>query len=548
MQTTLVAPNALVASLNSISTSNLDEIQSFALAYQKRKLLSKLTTGSITPRAEAAATEKFLRMCKHVRGFSITPQNFIDEYLLGHFRKCSLAFFDGIDPEEFSLPNLHRLGGVGPGASILSHGSDFLRKMYYGPVSCTSVDVMHSYLRGCRSNPTDLAAAKRGIEIYGWNLSDSSRISFVEKNVDEARTIATEPSINMFYQLAIGEVINKRLSRMFCYSKEHTPKRNRALCRIGSIDGSFATIDLQSASDSIGLDLCKWVIPSYIMDLLLLFRCDRSQLPSGEILKLPMVSTMGNGWTFSLMTALISCACRAVCELFGSPEDSLNTSVFGDDIVIPTHLYGMTVRLLELLGFIVNSEKSYSDGPFRESCGHDFYHGRFCRPVFVRRLDTVSSLYVAFNRLAEWGAFHSIDVTSTLRLIRKSISEELLVPLDSDYSSGLRVPQLLARRHLWKGGLWSFKRLEPSAMTYDVTDEPTRSRSMSPQVNPDGCMVAFLGGYLRNGKISERSAHKVRWRLARRTTVNWDYRHALPCPGWDSEAERRFAATLVSII
>lgn len=50
-------------------------------------------------------------------------------------------------------------------------------------------------------------------------------------------------------------------------------------------------------------------------------------------------------------------------------------SVFGDDIIIPNRYAESYCTLLEDLGLTVNHTKSYTSGPFRESCGADYYDG-----------------------------------------------------------------------------------------------------------------------------------------------------------------------------
>lgn len=543
----LVVPCALEAVLESCldSAPSVGTESRFAIEYLRKKVFSKYGEGRISKGAEERALDKFLTSALRTKRFEVKPGDLFDELLLGHFRDRCHQFFGGIDPDSFALPKLHQLGGAGPGKSVKAYGTDFLRKFYYGPVSATSVDVMHSYLRGCATNPLDLQAAKRGTELFGWYVEDCSRISFVEKNVDEARTIATEPSVNMFFQLAIGEVINKRLGQCYKWSVSSTPNRNRLMAFEGSVHDNLCTIDLQSASDSISLALCKYALPSYLYELLLLFRCSRSKLPGGRVITLPMVSTMGNGWTFSLMTALLYCALHACCDVVGDSDDIRSCSVFGDDIVVPKNLYRATVRILGLLGFVVNKGKSYNEGPFRESCGHDFYAGKYVRPVYIRRLDTQDSLYVAFNRLAEWGAFHSVNLKPALKLLASQV-RRTFVPLHSDYASGFRVPSSLSRHMLstrrYGALVWEYKCYNAVPITYDVAEIPVRGRTLDPLVNPDGVMVAYLGGYLRNGKISERSEKKVRWRLAKRVTPHWDFRDSSPCPGWDQEAERRWKA------
>jgi len=59
--------------------------------------------------------------------------------------------------------------------------------------------------------------------------------------------------------------------------------------------------------------------------------------------------------------------------------------VYGDDIIVPSESYDMVSWALECFGFQVNPEKSFSTGPFRESCGTDAFAGTNVRPIFVDR-------------------------------------------------------------------------------------------------------------------------------------------------------------------
>jgi hypothetical protein len=90
-------------------------------------------------------------------------------------------------------------------------------------------------------------------------------------------------------------------------------------------------------------------------------------------------SSMGNGSTFCIETLVFAAACKAV--------GSTRFSVYGDDVIIESSLVEDYIRLCAHLGFKVNVDKSFHEGPFRESCGKDFYRGIECTPVFIRNID-----------------------------------------------------------------------------------------------------------------------------------------------------------------
>lgn len=89
--------------------------------------------------------------------------------------------------------------------------------------------------------------------------------------------------------------------------------------------------------------------------------------------KLEKFSSMGNGFTFELETILFLAVCRVAARLHGFREESV--TVYGDDMIVPTECARYTVAVLRFLGHEPNMKKSFSEGPFRESCGGDFFLG-----------------------------------------------------------------------------------------------------------------------------------------------------------------------------
>jgi hypothetical protein len=102
---------------------------------------------------------------------------------------------------------------------------------------------------------------------------------------------------------------------------------------------------------------------------------------------------MGNGFTFPLET-LIFWALAACCV---RPEDVGKVSVYGDDIIVPTYAYALLTEVLVAAGFLVNSKKSFVDGPFRESCGRDYLSGIDIRPSYIKDALSGSTLFVLHN-------------------------------------------------------------------------------------------------------------------------------------------------------
>jgi hypothetical protein len=134
----------------------------------------------------------------------------------------------------------------------------------------------------------------------------------------------------------------------------------------------------------------------------------------GETVELNMVSTMGNAGTFPLETLVFWAIGVATVmqrtrknpySLLSLPEERDLVSVFGDDCILPTVDAQAFMANAEAVGFSVNTEKSYfSEGPgFRESCGGDFYHGSYVRPLYIKAPTSTSMsalepwLYIIMN-------------------------------------------------------------------------------------------------------------------------------------------------------
>jgi hypothetical protein len=99
-----------------------------------------------------------------------------------------------------------------------------------------------------------------------------------------------------------------------------------------------------------------------------------------------------------------------------SMEDSrfFSPLAYGDDLICDSRTTGLTVRVLESLGFVVNKEKSFRGNvPFRESCGEFHYNGSSVTPFMLKIKDSgprltakaVSSLVDAANHAYEFGYF-----------------------------------------------------------------------------------------------------------------------------------------------
>lgn len=219
------------------------------------------------------------------------------------------------------------------------------------------------------------------------------KVAFVPKSAKEFRTVMVEPSLNTMCQAGIGSYMAARLRRagIDIRSQEH----NRSAARKGSQDGSLATVDLSSASDTVSIELVYDLLGVDWASYLGHFRTGSARIGSGQPFRLQKFSSMGNGFTFPLETLIFYSIAYGVCrELDIGTKEVL---AYGDDIIVPSAAVPLLMQCLLAFGFQPNMSKSYSGGPFRESCGADYYQGIDIRPVYLKDKPRVLDLFRIHN-------------------------------------------------------------------------------------------------------------------------------------------------------
>lgn len=305
----------------------------------------------------------------------------------------------------------------------------------------------------------------------------------VPKNTEEDRVAAKEPDLNMFIQKGTGLHFRRSLLRAGINLNDQSI--NRSLALRGSIDGSLATLDLSRASDSVTTELVFQMLPVTWYTLLDSVRSHVTILPDGEEHRNVMFSSMGNGFTFELESLLFYVLMRATAYFTGTTGI---ISVYGDDLIIPTEMAEYAIWVLGYFGFQVNTEKSHTSGPFRESCGGHYWNGVDITPFYVRApIKTITDLIHVANQLREWG---------TLR-----VNGEMISPIiDPEIEEIWLWLKSLVPSILWGGGDTSFKyQLVSSDIPRMRLHEETKS------------VKTGLGGYLhwlnttwdRKGEIEE---------------------------------------------
>jgi hypothetical protein len=318
-----------------------------------------------------------------------------------------------------------------------------------------------------------------------YKIVRGSTFQTVPKDNTKNRNIAIEPTINMFLQQGLMFLFSEALNSWgLCLDK--LPLWHQYGAMESSITLRNSTLDCKGASDSVHLKCVSALFPPMYVGAINTIRCKDIEVRKDHWIELPIVSTMGNATTFPLETIVFYALSVATVHweslqlvvqsrntwawIPGLPSDhSLHSvSVFGDDILCPTDCAESIMRTLGQYGFQINTDKSFfTDYPFRESCGGDYFDARDVRPFFLERPtdckpeSVVSWCYHIWNSLSmkymsyfgpHW-VYYAVD---TLQFLANTISEYgtiRIVPDNFPTTSGIIDPDI--RLMLTIQGRWA---------------------------------------------------------------------------------------------
>lgn len=277
----------------------------------------------------------------------------------------------------------------------------------------------------------------RRFEYIGYN-----NIDFVAKTAKTHRAIAVEPTLNGFLQKGVDTYLKRKLKRhgINLTSQEF----NKFLARLGSeqevrgFEDPIVTLDLSAASDTVAIAIVKELFPPAWFDFLNALRSPSYKL-NGQVKRYEKFCSMGNGFCFPVETLIFSAlavACDAGRYENGAPAPF---HVFGDDIILRRRAALRLVPLLELCGFQLNADKSFIWGPFRESCGADWFAGVNVRPYTLDFLPvTHRDAFKVSNGLLRAG----ITSDEVHRFLHSVVHEDkrFMRPIDGPDDTAFTVP------------------------------------------------------------------------------------------------------------
>jgi len=401
------------------------------------------------------------------------------------------VFWAHVESEESEFAwdyanNLIPISGfsTGPGSCTGVVGTSVLEK--YRATWSTSALKGKKYLEYLRK----VSKPIKDLPFFAVEIVVAILASLVPKNSETSRLVAPQLNGDLYLQYPAESFLRSML-RYFRIDLETQQQKNRDMARNGSLfdncdiyDHSFkrrkiryCTIDLSSASDLIGIELCKYLFPVPLANYMLAVRSDfitRSQ--KDTMVELHMMATMGNAFCFPMQTLVFLALVRAVYKQLNLPlevDGIPSYGVYGDDIIVDVTAYDPLCKLLSSLKMKPNLKKCFSTGFFRESCGGDYFQGYDVRPVFCQNLRDDCSKYSLINRLVDWGVSHSVCVSECVGYLLSTITIKTVVPMDRGTHQGLRTPAaaLAYLPREWRRQLECTALLDRNAYTYYVSRE-----------------------------------------------------------------------------
>jgi hypothetical protein len=409
----------LLCLADSLSSQSYEDATSHFVANQFSLLIRKypFAPASNPFDPEAEAIKKFAKsehMCKRVN----------QRFLARRKARRALPFTKEIDAmrnfathvlgHEVPLAAILDECGYGPGASIGVHGcqTNASRKLLASQWTVSPSALHYAFaavMRHAQMREVLMPAHKgfsSGSPEEDWRVFfqrarfvDHNKITFVPKTAKTHRGIAVEPLLNSLVQKGVDVTMRRKLLRIGIDLRDQT--KNQRMAQAGSLDdseGGFVTIDLSAASDSLATEVVMELLPPDWCMFLNALRSKSYTLDGTTTSVYSKFVSMGNGFCFPLETLIFTAACHAV----GAGRPGVDFQVYGDDIIVRKRYAQSVIGLLAYLGFATNTAKTFLEGPFRESCGADYFGGEDVRPFTLDfELDSLSSLYKFLNLTRE---------------------------------------------------------------------------------------------------------------------------------------------------
>lgn len=397
--------DAVRLKIDPLSYTNADhyrlDAQALALISKNASVEAGVDTSAEAKKAwweaehRCASTNAWLNQLVH--GPTDPDDEFAYEFLLKVRKK--VQFWLGRIPSDLNVR-------FGPGSTLSCNPAHSTLADKIETVPTTTVDAWYIAERILPKTAWFRSLVERGTLNYrngslsGYSVSQAGRWSSVRKNALTDRSIEIGPDINVALQLAVGQHWTQELARKGWILKKsaevNTQILHQRVAEWASVSGAFATIDLKQASDSVSRKLVEFLVGPEWFQLLDSLRT-RMIVIDGKRVFLEKFSGMGNGYTFELESIIFASFAQVCMELSGyRPKMGGSCFVFGDDIIVPTPAARLVILALRRFGFVPNEKKTFLRGPFRESCGGDYFRGANVRPFYLEEEPDEPAKWIVF--------------------------------------------------------------------------------------------------------------------------------------------------------
>lgn len=289
-----------------------------------------------------------------------------------------------------------------------------------------------------------LQRAEPALETY--QVVESLALTLVPKTFKSLRSIMPNTTIGSYMSMGLGEMLRMRLKRVG-YDIRSLQMRHRMLAQSASVHDQWTTADLSSASDSITEALVRRLFPADWFAALKQCRIGKVTLPDSTCIESLTFCTMGIGYTFPLQTLVFLSLLKAIAAINWHRLEPKVISVYGDDMIYESCLHQHVLRAFPQVGFILNVDKTFAQGAFRESCGGDYFRGVDVRPFqprngtqLVPQTAYEAVLYKYINGLLmRWTEY---EIAGTLQYLTSELEKVVhttkLVPNDYPDDAGVR--------------------------------------------------------------------------------------------------------------
>lgn len=394
------------------------------------------------------SVDKFLSVQDHIETISNSQVSVFSDLILDRASMYIAKVLGKYDDEEHrSLCRFGSRASVGVPARLACEAarwelplSGSLEQISWFDSEMSQVDCVQEYwINQLESDPN------RSV----YQETSSLKLTLVPKTFKSLRSIMPNTTIGSYMTYGLGAIMRKRLKKIG-YDISNLQSLHKSYAKSASIHSMYATTDLSSASDTISVALVNRLFPADWLEILHKSRIGTVELPDGRLIESKTFCTMGVGYTFPLQTLVFLSLLKSLSlTLYGKLRSTI--SVYGDDMIYPSYLHPHVVELFREIGFVINNEKSFTDGYFRESCGGDYYRGVDVRPFQPRNGATnvgpkayEAVLYKYVNGLlARWSEY---EIKETLNYLVSEIGRVAgtakVVPVDFPDDAGIKCPTL----------------------------------------------------------------------------------------------------------